>query len=96
MMESLVMDTTTILTGVSTILLLGLSYVYCNSLKKIKSNFTIGLLIFAILFLIQNIISLFYFITMKNYYAPEVETHVFILTLLQVIGFGILLKITWD
>ena len=33
---------------------------------------------------------------MMNYYAPEVEIHVFTLTLLQTIGFGILLKITWE
>ena len=90
------MDITTILTGISTVLLLGLIYVYYKNLKKIKSNFTIGLLIFALLFLIQNIISLCYFIAMKNYYAPEVEIHVFILTLLQAIGFGVLLKITWE
>ena len=95
-MESLIMNTTTILTGISTILLLGLIYVYYKNLRKIKSNFTMGLLIFAILFLIQNIVSLYYFITMMDYYVPEVETHVFIFTLLQTIGFGILLKITWE
>jgi len=89
------MSITTILTGISTLLLLGLIYVYYQNLRKIKSSFTVGLLIFAILFLTQNIISLYYFITMMSYYAPEVEVHVFILTLLQTIGFGILLKITW-
>ena len=95
-MESLIMNITTILTGISTILLLGLVYVYYKNLRKIKSNFTIGLLIFAILFMIQNIVSLYYFITMMDYYVPEFETHVFIFTLLQTIGFGILLKITWE
>ena len=90
------MNLTTILTGISTLLLLGLIGVYYKNLRKIQSPFTTGLLIFAMLFLIQNIISLFYFITMKNYYVPEVEVHVFILTLLQLIGFGILLKITWE
>lgn len=95
-MESLIMNVTTVLTAISTILLLGLVYVYYKNLRKIRSNFTIGLLIFAVLFLIQNIVSLYYFITMMKYYAPEVEVHVFILTLLQAIGFGILLKITWE
>ena len=90
------MNITTILAGISTILLLGLIYVYYRNLRKIKSNFTIGLLIFAVLFLVQNLVSLYYFITMMNYYSPEVEIHAFILTLLQTIGFGILLKITWE
>lgn len=90
------MSVTTLLTGVSTLLLLGLVSVYYKNLKKIKSNFTVGLLIFAALFLVQTIVSLLYFVTMKNYYAPEVAVHVFILTLLQTIGFGILLKITLE
>ena len=95
-MESLIMNITTAITAVSTIFLLGLLYVYSKNLKKIKSRFTIGLLIFALLFLFQNLISLYYYITMMKYYAPEVEVHVFILTLLQAIGFLILLIITWE
>ena len=90
------MNVTTIITAVSTIFLLGLLYVYFKNLKNAKSKFTIGLFIFALLFLIQNIVSLYYYITMIKYYAPEVEVHVFILTLLQAIGFLILLIITWE
>ena len=95
-MESLIMNLTTIMTGVSTLAILGLLYVYYRNLINIKSKFTIGLFIFALLFLLQNIVSLYYYITMMNYYAPEVEIHVFILTLLQTIAFIVLLKITWE
>ena len=95
-MESLIMNITTILTGVSTLAILGLLYVYYKNLMNIKSKFTIGLFIFALLFLLQNLVSLYYYITMLKYYAPEVEIHVFILTLLQTIAFIVLLKITWE
>ena len=90
------MNITTIITAVSTIFLLGLLYVYLKNLKNAKSKFTIGLFIFALLFLIQNIVSLYYYVTMMKYYAPEVEIHVFILTLLQALGFLTLLIITWE
>lgn len=90
------MKAITALTIVSTLLLLGLLYVYYKNLKKIKSKFTFGLFIFALLFLIQNLVSLYYYLTMMDYYVPEVEMHVFIFTLLQAIGFSILLKITWE
>ena len=93
---AMLMNFTTILTGISTLLLLGLLYVYYKNLQNIKSKFTIGLFLFAILFLIQNFVSLYYFITMVDYYVPEVEVHVFIITLLQTIGFLVLLKITWE
>ena len=95
-MESMIMNVTTVITAISTIFLLGLLYIYYKNLRNAKSKFTIGLFIFALLFLIQNIVSLYYYITMMEYYAPEVEVHVFILTLLQAAGFLILLLITWE
>ena len=95
-MDSFIMKFITGLTVVSILLLILLMYVYYKNLKNIKSGFTAGLFIFALLFLVQNIVSLYYFITMMDYYVPEVEMHVFILTLLQTIGFAILLKITWE
>ena len=95
-MESAIMDLCLALTLISTALLCALIYVYYKNLKVARSKFTIGLFVFAVLFLIQNLISLYYFITMMEYYAPEVEMHVFGLTLLQAIAFAILLKITWE
>ena len=95
-MESMIMNATTIITAVSTIFLLGLLYVYYKNLKNAKSKFTIGLFIFPLLFLAQNLVSLYFYITMMKYYSPEVEVHVFILTLLQAVGFLILLIITWE
>ncbi len=90
------MSTITVLTIVSLIALLGLFVVYYRNFKSIKSKFTIGLLIFVVLFLIQNIVSLYYYATMMDYYVPQVEVHVFILTLLQAFGFLTLLKISWE
>ena len=95
-MESAIMKLTAFLAAVSILLLLGLVYVYYKNLKSIRSKFTIGLFVFALLFLIQNIVSFYYYITMMSYYAPEVEIHVFILTLLQTLALAILLKITWE
>lgn len=95
-MDSALMKVITAFTLLSTLLLLGLLYVYYKNLIKIKSKFTLGLFIFALLFLVQNLVSLYFYLTMMDYYVPEVEIHVFILTLLQAIGFSILLKITWE
>jgi len=93
---AILMTLTTILTAVSILILAALLHVYIRNLRKIKSNFTIGLLIFALLFLVQNIVSLYFYLTMMEYYVPAVELHVFIFTLLQTIGFAILLKLTWE
>ena len=93
---AMMMNLTTILTAISALFLGVLIHIYIKNVKKVKSKFTIGLLIFAVLFLVQNLVSLYYYLTMMNYYAPEVEAHVFILTLLQTAAFLVLLIITWD
>jgi len=93
---AVLMNLTTVMTIISTTTLGALLHVYLKNLKKIKSGFTIGLFIFALLFLLQNLVSLYYYFTMMKYYAPEVEVHVFILTLLQTVAFLILLKLTWE
>lgn len=93
---AMLMNITIVLTAISILALGGLLHIYIKNLRTAKSKFTIGLFIFAVLFLIQNLVSLYYYITMMEYYSPEVEVHVFILTLLQAIAFLILLKISWE
>ena len=94
-MEAIMMWTH-VLMGVSTLALLVLLYIYAKNLQQTKSKFTIGLFIFALLFLIQNAVSLYYYVTMMQYYVADVAVHVFILTLLQTIAFLLLLKLSWE
>ena len=87
---------THVLMGVSTLALLGLLYIYAKNLQHAKSRFTIGLFLFAFLFLLQNAVSLYYYLTMMTYYVDAVAVHVFILTLLQTIAFLLMLKLSWE
>ena len=93
---AMLMTLTTVLAALSALILAALLHIYIKNLRKIKSGFTAGLAIFAGLFLLQNIVSLYFYLTMMDYYVPKVELHVFILTLLQTIGFAVLLKLTWE
>ena len=81
---------------VQTIILLALLYVYGKNLKKARSSFTIGLFVFTVLFIIQNIISLYFYFTMMEYYAPQVEIQALFVELLQTVAFAVLLKITYE
>jgi hypothetical protein len=90
------MGITASLTALSSLLLIALLTIYAKNLRKVKSKFTIGLVLFALLLLAQNLASLYFYFTMMGYYVPQVTLHVFILTLLQVIAFSILLKISWE
>ena len=92
---ALLMQLTMYLTGLNILLIIGLLYVYGRNLKKFKSLFTLGLFIFAALFLLQNIVSFYYYITMMPLYAQGLEMHVFIFTLLQALAFLVMNYITW-
>ena len=93
---AILMNATLILTIISTLSLIGLAYIYIKNFMVIKSKFTIGLLIFALLFLLQNLVSLYFYLTRMEFYSAEAVIHVFILSLFQAIAFLILLKITWE
>ena len=86
---------TTASTIINIILTLSLSYIYLKNLIKIKSSFTVGLVIFTSLFLLQNIVSFYFLITMMPYFVDEVESYIFLFSILQTLAFIVLNWITW-
>jgi hypothetical protein len=90
-----VMQATFVLTTVNIILLLALMYVYGRNWVRLRSGFTAGLLVFTIAFLIQYLTSFYFYVTNMDYFVDMVSMHVFILTLLQTIGFAVLNGISW-
>jgi hypothetical protein len=84
-------------------LLSGLFYFYWNSYHEIKSKFTTGLIYFAVILLVQNVLaimalSLFALLGIEMHERGATEVY-FVLLLVeaaQLIAFTILFKITWD
>jgi hypothetical protein len=84
-------------------LLSGLLYFYWNSYKQLKSKFTIGLLYFALILLIQNILTIialavfsFLGIEIHELGGTEIYSILLLVTLAQLIALSILFKITWE
>jgi hypothetical protein len=73
------------------ILLIGLIWIYSNSFRKVRAQFTLGLVFFAALFLVQNLIALYSFVTMFMYYASGVTGIVMLITIVQTAGLSIML-----
>jgi hypothetical protein len=80
-----------IFSAVNVLLLIGLIWIYSSSFRKIRAQFTAGLLFFAALFLVQNLISLYSFVTMFMYYAPGVTGLMLAITVVQTAGLAIVL-----
>ena len=72
-----------------------LLFVYGTSYQKMRTGFTLGLLIFAGLFLLHNAITLYSFVTMMPIYAAGVDLQVATFTWVQTVGLGALLVTTW-
>ena len=96
--------TAAIIIGIANIgVLSGLLYFYWNSYKQLKSKFTIGLLYFALILLVQNILAiialavfLFLGIEIHEIGGAEIYSILLLVTVAQLIALIILFKITWD
>jgi hypothetical protein len=76
---------------VNVLLLIGLIWIYVSSFRKVRAQFTTGLVFFAALFLVQNLIALYSFVTMFMYYASGVTGIVLAIAIVQTAGLGIML-----
>jgi len=85
-------------------LLFGLLSIYWGSYKKIKSEFTIGLIFFASVFLIKSIIfviAAIFFVTVGAHdFSGSSEGGgmpggLFLVNIIECVALAILLKITW-
>ena len=91
-----VMKATFVLTIVNIVLLLALSYVYGSNWLKIRSKISAGLLLFTLAFLVQYLVSFYFYVTEMHFFVEMVSMHVFVLTVLQTIAFAILNGISWS
>jgi len=76
---------------INVLLLIALIGIYGNSFRKIRAGFTAGLLFFAGMFLVQNLLSLYSYVAMFMYYASGVENLVLAFTVAQTAGLAVLL-----
>ena len=76
---------------VNVLLLIGLIWIYINSYRRVRAQFTAGLVFFAALFLVQNLIALYSFITMFMYYVAGVTGLVLAITVVQSAGLAVML-----
>jgi len=74
------------------ILVIGLLYYYIKSYREIKIGFTLGLILFVSLLMLQNVFGLISPILGNNL---SIDTHVLVGSVIEFIALIILLIITW-
>ncbi len=88
-------DFSTLFCFVNALLSLSLIYVYLRNYLKLRMPFTLGLLIFAFVFLIQNLVAIYFQFAMIMYYTSEVANIALILNLLETVALLSLCYVTY-
>ena len=88
---------------VNVCLLSGLVYFYRESYKQLESKFTIGLLYFSTILLIENVLAILALavfsilgIEMHEFSGTEIYSTLLLINTAQLIALAVLFKITWD
>lgn len=87
---------TIILHLVNVMLLLVLLYIYMQNYRQLKTKMTAGLVLFALFFLAQSLMNIYFDMTMAMYSSSSAETAAMMLEAVKAIGFAILVWISWD
>jgi len=80
---------------INILLTLVLLVAYTKNYRAIKSKITLGLLFFALVFMVENIIDLFFYNVMIAQLAFDFTTVHFTVNFLEMIGLLILSYVTW-
>ena len=91
---ALLMDLALLTSAVNIVLLAGLLYIYVKTFRKTRAIFTVGLMVFSLLFLIQNGVAVYSYAAMGPLFAEGVLPYLFVIGLSQLGGLLVLLKIS--
>ena len=82
--------------GINVVLTLLLIYIYFRNHKLVKSKMTLGMLFFAVAFLIENALSLYFYNSLLMQGITYITTFNLVVKFFEMIGLLILLYVTWE
>ena len=91
---ALIMDLAILASSVNIALLMSLLYLYTRAFAKTRAIFTVGLVVFSLLLLIQNGVALYSYVSMAPFFADSVLPYLFVTSFSQLGGLFVLLKIS--
>lgn len=91
---SIIMDTSAIVCAANVAVLLTLLILYGRTYKSSKAHFTLGLMFFASLLLIQNAIGIYSYVMMAPFFADAILPYLLAIDTAELAGLGVLLKVT--
>ena len=85
-----------VVSSIGIVLLSGLLLVYAKNFREVRSTFSIGLVLFALLFLLQNVAAVALYLSMATQaYSVSIAATMLVLNLAELGGFAVLFWISW-
>ena len=69
----------------------GLLAVYARSYRQVKAPFTVGLMMFAALFLVQNLLAAYSYLSMMAFFPDPVQPYMLAVMALEAVALAIML-----
>ena len=91
---SIIMDATAVVCAANVAILVGLLVLYGRTYSSSRAQFTLGLMFFASLLLIQNAIGIYSYVTMAPFFAEAILPYLFAINIAELAGLSVLLKVT--
>jgi hypothetical protein len=91
---TLLMDVSSIVSMVNTIILVVLLAMYANIYRKTGATFTIGLIVFASMLMLHNIIAIYGYFAMAPLYSDDLLPYFAGIHIAELVGLIALLKVT--
>ena len=88
------MTLTVILTVINLLMILMLVYTYLQNYRNMRAQFSLGLLLFAVLFAIQKLVALYVYLIIMHKFSNDIGGALFSLEIIQFFAFSILSWIT--
>jgi hypothetical protein len=88
------MDYTIGLTIINALLIGSLTVIYYKNYRSIRAQFNLGLLLFASVFLLQKLVSIYVYMEAMHDLSHAIALSIFVLEILQAIAFSIMVWLT--
>lgn len=89
------MEWVVVLEALNVLLLFSLLFVYVQNYRAMKNTFSLGLIFFVVLLLMQNLLAVYFHLAMVEFYSMEAMGHALVLSGAQTLGLGALVFVTW-
>jgi hypothetical protein len=88
------MDASMIVSAANIAILTSLLILYGKTYSSSRAQFTLGLIFFASLLLLQNAIGVYSYVTMAPFFTEAILPYMFAISVAELAGLSVLLKVT--